>query len=54
MSESIEKTSQGENKLITERREKLGRLRDGNAFPNDFRRDSLAGELLSAYGERKA
>jgi lysyl-tRNA synthetase class 2 len=54
MSESIEKTSQGENKLITERREKLDRLRDGNAFPNDFRRDSLAGELLSAYGERKA
>ena len=50
MSESIEKTSQGENKLITERREKLDRLRDGNAFPNDFCRASLAGELLSAYG----
>ena len=54
MSKSIDKTLLGENKLISERREKLRKLRDGNAFPNDFRRDSLAGELLSAYGERTA
>ncbi|MBH97718.1 MAG: lysine--tRNA ligase, partial [Rhodospirillaceae bacterium] len=52
MKEVTEKSSSGENKLIADRREKLGRLRIGNAFPNDFRRDSLAGELLSAYGER--
>jgi lysyl-tRNA synthetase class 2 len=40
-----------ENRLIGERRAKLARARAaGNAFPNDFRRDSLAGELLAAYG----
>ena len=38
------------NRLIAERRSKLTRLREsGNAFPNDFRRDSLAGELTAAY-----
>ena len=45
-----------ENKLIAERRAKLAELRrgahSGGAFPNDFRRDALAGELLTAYGER--
>ena len=41
-----------ENKLIAERRAKLARLREsGNAFPNDFRRNALAGQLLQAYGE---
>jgi lysyl-tRNA synthetase class 2 len=36
-----------ENKLITERRQKLAALRCGGApaFPNDFRRDALAAEL---------
>jgi lysyl-tRNA synthetase class 2 len=39
-----------ENRLIAERRAKLARLReDGIAFPNDFKRDALAGELLAAY-----
>jgi len=39
-----------ENKLIAQRREKLARLRErGNAFPNDFRRDALAGDLLAQY-----
>ncbi len=42
-----------ENKLIAERRAKLDKLRgDGVAFPNDFRRDALADQLLTAYGER--
>ena len=45
-----------ENKLIAERRAKLAELRReagaGGAFPNDFRRDALAGELQAAYGER--
>jgi lysyl-tRNA synthetase, class II len=46
-----------ENKLIAERRAKLAQLRGsagpgGGAYPNDFRRDALAGELQAAYGER--
>ena len=44
-----------ENKLIAQRREKLARLREtGNAFPNDFRRDALAGELQQRYAESSA
>ena len=59
-----------ENKLIAERRAKLAALRkaggggSGNgggegprgrgAFPNDFRRDALAGQLHAAFGERGA
>ena len=39
-----------ENRLIAERRAKLARLREaGVAYPNDFRRDSIAAELLAAY-----
>ena len=42
-----------ENKLIAERRAKLAQLREsGAAFPNDFRRDALAGQLHAAFGER--
>jgi lysyl-tRNA synthetase class 2 len=42
-----------ENKLIAERRAKLEKLRAaGAAFPNDFRRDALADQLLTAYNER--
>jgi len=43
-----------ENKLIAERRAKLTQLRTagGPAFPNDFRRDALAGQLHAAFGER--
>jgi lysyl-tRNA synthetase class 2 len=38
------------NHLIAERRAKLGRLREqGQAFPNDFRRDSTADQLHVAY-----
>jgi lysyl-tRNA synthetase class 2 len=44
-----------ENHLIAERRAKLARMREhGVAFPNDFRRNALAGDLLSAYGNRSA
>ena len=44
-----------ENKLIAQRRDKLARLREqGVAFPNDFRRNVVAGELLAEYGERPA
>jgi lysyl-tRNA synthetase, class II len=42
-----------ENKLVAERRAKLAALRaQGVAFPNDFRRNALADELLNAYAER--
>jgi len=54
-----------ENKLIAERRAKLAALRagggggggpggppSGGAFPNDFRRDALAGQLHASFGER--
>jgi lysyl-tRNA synthetase class 2 len=41
-----------ENKLIAQRREKLAQLREkGVAFPNDFRRNVVAGELHAEYGE---
>ena len=39
-----------ENKLIAERRAKLDGLREqGNAFPNDFRRNSVAEELHQTF-----
>src|SRR5260370_4299452 len=42
-----------ENKLIAERRAKLAALRaQGPAFPDDFRRDALAGQLQHGFGER--
>jgi len=45
--------SQDENKLIAERRAKLAGIREkGNAFPNDFRRNVVAGELHSEYGNK--
>ena len=41
-----------ENHLIAERRAKLGALRaQGPAYPNEFRRDALAADLLSTYHE---
>jgi len=46
-------TTLDENKLIAQRREKLARLREqGVAFPNDFRRNVVAGELHAEYGGR--
>ncbi len=43
-------TLQDENQIIAERRTKLAELRKtGNAFPNTFRRDSLASELHQKY-----
>jgi lysyl-tRNA synthetase, class II len=41
-----------ENKLIAERRTKLAALREqGVAFPNDFRRSAVAGDLQAEFGE---
>ncbi len=48
-------TDNDENHLIAERRAKLAKLRErGNPFPNDFRRNALAADLLTAYGGRSA
>ena len=47
-----EHTKQDENKLIAERRRKLDALREqGNAFPNDFRRNAIADELQQTFHE---
>jgi lysyl-tRNA synthetase class 2 len=44
-----------DNRLVAERRAKLGALRaQGVAFPNDFRRDALSADLLASYAERDA
>jgi lysyl-tRNA synthetase, class II len=40
------------NQVIAERREKLRSMRaEGNAYPNDFNRTDLAGELVEKYGD---
>jgi len=45
---------QDENSLIAERRRKLDAMREeGNAFPNDFRRNALAEELHRSYGKHE-
>ena len=50
--ESTVPAPQDENQIITERRAKLAALRkEGVAFPNDFERKNLAGDLHTAYGE---
>jgi lysyl-tRNA synthetase class 2 len=55
MTEANPAAPQDENHLIAERRAKLQRLREqGNAFPNDFRRDSLAADLTLAYAGKDA
>lgn len=42
-----------ENKLIAERREKLGQLRErGQAYPNHFKREDIAVDLHTAYGDK--
>jgi lysyl-tRNA synthetase, class II len=47
--------SDDDNRLIAERRAKLAKIRErGVAFPNDFRRNALAGDLSIAYGAKSA
>jgi lysyl-tRNA synthetase class 2 len=59
MTDSSDENKPDENKLVAERRAKLAALRangkgaGGQAFPNDFRRDALAGELHAGFGERE-
>src|SRR5690554_1931961 len=47
-----EQNEVSEHDIIAQRRAKLARLREkGEAFPNDFRRDALAGELHERHGD---
>lgn len=51
----IDAAPQDENKLIAERREKLGALRkQGVAYPNDFKVDSFAGDLQQEFADKDA
>ena len=46
-------SEQDEHSLIAQRRQKLAEQRaQGNAFPNDFRRDALAADLHRQYDDR--
>lgn len=50
---SEENDNQNENDLIAQRRQQLHEMRQtGNAFKNDFKRDSLAADLLAKYSEK--
>ncbi|MFM9969131.1 MAG: lysine--tRNA ligase [Burkholderiales bacterium] len=51
MSDNSSAPPKDENQIIAERRAKLAELRQhGNAFPNDFSREHLAGDLHRDYG----
>ena len=53
MSEQEKPDQQDENAIIALRREKLAALRErGQPFPNDFRRNVMAGELHAEYGDK--
>lgn len=46
-------SSQDENHIVAERREKLAQWRaSGRAFPNDFARENTAGKLDELYGDK--
>jgi len=50
---SDENENPNENDLIAQRRQQLQDLREtGNAFSNDFRRDSLAADIIAKYEEK--
>ena len=53
MTDTAPTLPQDENHIIAERREKLARWRQsGQAYPNDFRRENVAGRLEELYGEK--
>jgi len=55
MSEQEQQPPVDENHIIATRREKLEKLRAaGNAYPNTFRRDTLADHLQGVYGSHAA
>ncbi len=53
--EKPQEEAQDENQLIAQRREKLNAMRArGEAFPNDFRRDTEVAEIRALYGDKTA
>ncbi|NOR69286.1 MAG: lysine--tRNA ligase, partial [Methylomarinum sp.] len=49
----MSENQQDEQQQIVQRRAKLSALREnGIAFPTDFRRNVISGELLAEYGEK--
>ncbi|MBP7568159.1 MAG: lysine--tRNA ligase, partial [Burkholderiaceae bacterium] len=55
MSDTTPTPAQDENQLIAERREKLRGIRtQGIAFPNDFKPDARAAELVETHGAATA
>ncbi len=55
MADDVTPDAPDENKLIAERRQKLAALRaEGQAFPNDFKRDAHAGDLAASFGDKPA
>jgi len=55
MNDKVDQQPVDENKLIAERRQKLAGIREaeGATFPNDFRRNVMAGELQAEYGDKE-
>ena len=50
---NVPPSEQDEERLVAERRAKLAAMRElGVAFPNDFRRNVVAGEVHAEYGEK--
>jgi len=47
-------STQNDNEQIRQRREKLAAMREngGNPFPNDFRRNTMAAEILARYEDK--
>ncbi len=53
MTDNDQPEKEDENAILAQRRAKLALLRErGNAFPTDFRRNVVAGELHAEYGEK--
>src|SRR3989338_1147659 len=53
MKDQVDTNTVDENELIAQRKEKLNALRkSGQAYPNDFRRDALAGELHAVHDNK--
>lgn len=52
---AVREAAEEENHIIAERRAKLAKLREsGVAYPNDFVRKDLFGDLRAAYGDKTA
>ena len=53
--ENISATGENLNNEMQERRNKLNALREqGQAYPNDFRRDAVSSDIIKALGDKSA